>query len=353
LQDEGGVGCNIRLLPKGTAFRMKQPIKVDGEVNDVRPDGSATLTHYAVAAARLADSKEEVPKAFQVYGYAGITNYMTRYPCVGLTQDSPNVLQPYFVGRGFANTYVVPADRRTATWDEMYITSKFKLKYGYFHSHWQWCEGMYIYLNVSGAELDLPNQIGTRWDLHGGGVRNWNVVDGVLDYLDSTPYTPMCAIRRRDMPYDRYDGYMETGDRFYRLSSPCRPLTALPGMSMTLVVVHSPATSGAVQPMATVHTTVRGWIDSDEWTIHPESARIGGRHGAPELTWWPDQAPQFYADLDLYNDPNGAQSKHAPVPAPTEPDTSYYCPDSPSDANGPCGVDPCPPLDTPFDDFEY
>jgi len=80
-KDHGGVGCMLRRAPGGFAYFSEEPVGVSTEFNDVRPNGSLSLTSWVVVALRPVDSAQKVRQ----YGSGGVATHMIRVrpgPCL-------------------------------------------------------------------------------------------------------------------------------------------------------------------------------------------------------------------------------------------------------------------------------
>jgi hypothetical protein len=67
---DGGVGCQIRIFPPGRAMNYRFPIRVGGEINDVRVNSSTPLEHFHLVAMKLHEGASP-PRPITMAGYAG------------------------------------------------------------------------------------------------------------------------------------------------------------------------------------------------------------------------------------------------------------------------------------------
>jgi len=312
LESLGGAGCTIRLFPPGNSMRMYRPIGGNAEVNDVRVAGSEDLTTYFIVALRMSTAQAS-PRPVQMFGVAGMEPYLKMRPGFGYTKHTPDG-GPYqmdgvtpqppfaFLNHAFFATDIVPGDTLSAMWEEQTVMSPWKLRWGWFHTHQQWAEAIYVYLNVSAKELGISDLLPQKWLLHidgnpgdlpnsvGTGGAN---VSKVSDLLESQRHhVPMCRWVREEAPYDVHTDTMELGKQFHRTQSACRPVSALPGMPLTFVAIYSPMEEGIARGNGTVHTTVRVVTETDTYDTHPESAVVGARRGIPDLVWWRGGPPE-------------------------------------------------------------
>jgi len=273
LDGQGGAACMIYLLPENNAFRMTRPMLHNAETNDVRPEGSPGMTLYYIAALRIAPAATGATTR-------RVTNFGDGY-------GMGNTINTLF--RGYPDTYVIPGNKRSATWDELFVYTPFNIRWGYFHTHPQWVEGIYIYINVTSGELGLPALLPEREVLYTVGevddttnTTHDDAINGMLDHLESTPqYVPTCIFKREMSPHDTYTDTEEAGNDFYRLNTACRPFNATAGMSVTVVVVMAPSGDDVMRDRASVHTGARLFIETDAYTEKSFSPSVGSQLGLP------------------------------------------------------------------------
>ena len=106
-------------------MRMVAPFYSVAEVNDVRSSDSAELEHYLVAAVRAAK-------------YDGTRR--------GVTQL---VLGPDTIAQDYAWTFRVPGDSASMLWSEGVFPFDSTLLWSYFHTHAQWVDSMFFFINVT------------------------------------------------------------------------------------------------------------------------------------------------------------------------------------------------------------
>ncbi|EGB03132.1 hypothetical protein AURANDRAFT_68273 [Aureococcus anophagefferens] len=118
--DEGGVGCLFEDYPEGYARHLTEPIDLEGEINDVRPRGSAPMEWYLNVGVlwQYKDDSEAFIQLISSALWAGVPGRQDLY-----NQQT------------YVNTFPAPIDFDSFAWGNMKMPFNGELVRNKIHSH--------------------------------------------------------------------------------------------------------------------------------------------------------------------------------------------------------------------------
>lgn len=248
---DGGRACLIWNFPSGYAEHMVVPLKFQAMFNDVRKAGSEVLQYYATVALRVQPKGAPAPRPITLF----------KLGTFGRNLDG---------GQFF--TFKAAGDRPGFLWEEGVFSFDGELLWTFFHTHWQWCEEMDIFMNATAEALGLRDP-----DL---ALAQGNVVYGLDHNVIRTKLAkraiPTCRLVRSLSAYDSLDGTAEFGKYFFRRTSACKQFTVQRGLRWVAVSFTSPVSSDVELQTAMMHISMRVLVSSNEtsrpgfWNPQPD-----------------------------------------------------------------------------------
>jgi len=246
----GGADCTIRRMNDGYATMMQLPLLLTADVNDVRAANSSGMSWYLLAAIRgMPDDGTFKPftqtrMVFNPYDDLGPLSLPDQqFGLPGYDQK----------GLGYFGTYLVPADIRTAYWQEGHFLKTAPVLWAYLHTHANWMEEYMLYVGASAAELDMRSLPFSNITANRQAQRmpevSYNDIQRAKVQLAARAQEAgaalACRYKRSNQLREIIPGTSELDNSFYRAATPCVPFQIARGMSYVGVFIHSPSSDAA------------------------------------------------------------------------------------------------------------